>query len=75
MRAFIERQFIAMYSESMCAIEMGSGSWLGRFSDKPSIRDTGLWNVRDVGSTYDVKFLPLLENRFDRSTSGECSGR
>jgi hypothetical protein len=25
MRAFIERQFIAMYSESMCAIEMGSG--------------------------------------------------
>lgn len=50
MRATIERQFISMFTENLCAIEESSRHWLGRFSEKPSIRDSGLWNVRDVGS-------------------------
>jgi hypothetical protein len=62
MRATIERQFIAMFSENSCPVETSSPSWLGRFSDKASIRDSGLWNVRDVGSEYDMKFVPFLDS-------------
>jgi len=61
MRATIERQFISMFTENLCAIEKSSLGWLGRFSDKPSIRNSGLWNVRDVGSEYDLKFIPLMD--------------
>jgi hypothetical protein len=66
MRATIERQFIAMFTENYCPIENPSQAWLGRFSDKPSIRDSGLWNVRDVGSDYDLKFIPLLDGLVKR---------
>ncbi|RXT35183.1 hypothetical protein B5V03_35460 [Bradyrhizobium betae] len=61
MRATVERQFIAMFTEHLCALESGSPNWLGKFSDKASIKETGLWNVRDVGEQYDLKFLALLE--------------
>jgi hypothetical protein len=61
MRATIERQFISLFTESFCAIEESSPSWLGRFSDKETIRETGLWNVRDVGSEYDLRFMSLFE--------------
>ncbi|WP_456772122.1 DUF6884 domain-containing protein [Bradyrhizobium sp. USDA 4369] len=61
MRATIERQFIAMFTEHLCPLESASSDWLGRFSDKPTIKETGLWNVRDVGEEYDPKFLTLLE--------------
>lgn len=61
MRATIERQFIAMFTEHLCALESASANWLGKFSDKPTIKETGLWNVRDVGEPYDLKFLTLLE--------------
>jgi hypothetical protein len=67
MRATIEQQFISMFTENLCAIEDSSLSWLGRFSDKPSIRDSGLWNVRDVGNEYDLKFIPLLDGLLKRN--------
>ena len=41
LRAVIERQFIALFTEHMCALESPSSSWLGRFSDKPAIREFG----------------------------------
>ena len=66
LRATIERQFISMFTENLCAIEESSGDWLGRFSEKPSIRDSGLWNVRDVGSEYDLRFVPFLEGVLKR---------
>jgi hypothetical protein len=75
MRATIERQFISMFTENLCALEESSPAWLGRFSDKASIRDSGLWNIRDVGSEYDPKFIPLLDglakrNFFQEATPG-----
>jgi hypothetical protein len=59
MRAKIERQFIAMFTDHFCALGSASQNWLGKFSDKPSIRETGLWNVRDVGEQYDLK-IPCI---------------
>jgi hypothetical protein len=67
MRATIERQFISMFTENLCAIEESSPMWLGRYSDKPSIRDSGLWNVRDVGAEYDLKFIPFLDGLLRRN--------
>jgi len=67
MRATIERQFISMFTEGVCAIEESSLRWLGRFSDKLSIKHSGLWNVRDVGSEYDLKFIPLLDGLLRRN--------
>src|SRR5262249_29440034 len=66
MRATIERQFIAMFTENFYVAEESSSNWLGRFSEKSSIKRSGLWNVRDVGSPYDVKFMALFENLLDR---------
>ncbi|UTD26623.1 YaaA family protein [Bradyrhizobium sp. WD16] len=68
MRATVERQFIAMFTEHLCALESGSPNWLGKFSDKPSIKETGLWNVRDVGEQYDLKFMTLLEAYLNKSS-------
>ncbi|HEY5063282.1 MAG TPA: hypothetical protein VIJ04_00425 [Xanthobacteraceae bacterium] len=68
MRATIERQFISMFTENLCPIEEISPSWLGRFSDKATIRDSGLWNVRDVGGEYDPKFTPFLDGLLRKST-------
>ena len=67
MRATIERQFIAMFTANFCAIESSSIEWLGHYSDKRTIRETGLWNVRDVGEKYDIKFLTFLETYFNRN--------
>ncbi len=67
MRATIERQFISMFTERPCALETSSLAWLGRFSDKASIRDSGLWNVRDVGSEYDLEFIPFLDGLLKRT--------
>jgi hypothetical protein len=75
MRATIERQFISMFTENLCAIDESSPSWLGRFSDKPSIRISGLWNVRDVGSEYDLKFVPLLDGLLRRNFFQETHSR
>ena len=66
MRATIERQFIALFTENFSAVEQSSPNWLGQFSDKPSIRGSGLWNVRDVGSAYDLKFMPLFESVLEK---------
>jgi len=67
MRATIERQFIAMFTEGHCPIEESSARWLGRFSDKCSIKESGLWNVRDVGTEYDLRFVPLLDGLLKRN--------
>ena len=67
MRATIERQFIALVTENICPVETSSPSWLGQFSDKATIRETGMWNVRDVGGNYDLRFLEFFDGLVSRS--------
>lgn len=74
LRALVETQFIALFSENMCPLETPSSVWLGRYSDKPTIREIGLWNIRDVGSEYDLKFMPFFEGLSSKTTlSGDGS--
>jgi len=51
------------------AVDPASPDWLGRWSDRAEIRDSGLWNVDHVARGYEPKFLEVLE-RYVRTGSG-----
>jgi hypothetical protein len=59
-RAFIERNAIALISNNKHPIDIPSPKWLGRFSDKEEIRESGLWNIRHVVDAYDPKFINVF---------------
>ena len=52
LRALAETQLIGLMTAGGVALEPASSHWLGNYSPMPTIRGTGLWNIRDVGSTY-----------------------
>ena len=53
MRARVEMQLIALFSDTMRPIDQPTGEWLGLKSPVAPIRQTGLWNVRGVGEKYE----------------------
>ena len=62
LRGVIERNSIALLSNLNAEpIDPPSNGWLGRFSDRPLVRESGLWNQRHVEDEYDAKFLDRLE--------------
>jgi hypothetical protein len=62
MRAIIERNVIALLSNGMRPHDPPSDGWLGRYSRKPEIRQSGLWNVNHVSEAYNPAFLLDLES-------------
>lgn len=62
-RATIERHAIRMLTKPGAIIDPPSPEWLGRYSARQSIRDSGLWNVDHVGKPYDPAFLDVMEKR------------
>lgn len=66
-RARIEANAIALLSNwhrlgAASAIDPPSSMWLGRHSPNPKVRESGLWNVRQVDAEYDPQFLPELRS-------------
>jgi hypothetical protein len=59
-RAFIERNAIALLSNSRHPADPPSPSWLGRHSVKKEIRESGLWNIRHIDDPYDPRFIDVL---------------
>ncbi len=59
----IERNAIALLSRQDDVIDPPSNSWLGQHSDKVAIRNSGLWNVDDVDTSYTRGFLDHMERR------------
>ena len=55
MRAVAERQLISLYSEALLPIDIPSANWLGLSSPLDKIVQSGLWNIREVGSQYKPK--------------------
>jgi hypothetical protein len=53
LRAKVEAQLIALCSEAMQPIDSPTTNWLGLNSAISQIRQSGLWNIRGVGGTYD----------------------
>lgn len=62
-RGIIERNSIALLS---CfrdkSIDQPSSDWLGKYSGRLRVRESGLWNNRHVDENYDPHFLGLLGN-------------
>lgn len=64
-RAFIERNAIALISNNRHPVDTPSHEWLGQFSDKEEIRESGLWNIRHVDDAYDPKFINIFSEYVD----------
>ena len=60
-RALIEAGSISLLSRlANRAAEDPSPEWLGRYSDRPAVRESGLWNIRHTnGPSRD--FLDHME--------------
>ena len=65
-RAFIERNAIALLSNRLDPIDTPSPAWLGRYSTRPEIGRSGLWNLNHVDALCDVTFLDALEQAIER---------
>ena len=62
LRGVIERNSIALLSNyGRGATDEASAAWLGRFSARALVRDSGLWNQNHVDEDYDAGFLGTLE--------------
>lgn len=60
-RAYIERNLIALLSGPEGPIDLPSDGWLGRWSSRDAVRNSGLWNVNHVYETYDPDVIGVLE--------------
>lgn len=67
-RATIERNAIALLSQSDDVIDPSSPDWLGLHSANDKIRTSGLWNVNHIGDAYDPAFLAVMEQRIDQGS-------
>jgi hypothetical protein len=63
-RAVIERNALGLLSNlERPTLDPRPDWWLGMHSQQQKVRQSGLWNVRDVDVKYDPDFLDLLERR------------
>lgn len=61
LRGYIEKNSIALLSNfNKPLIDPPSNNWLGRYSNRAKVRDSGLWNQNHVEETYDPAFLNVL---------------
>ncbi len=66
-RGYIERNSIALLSNTGKETnDPPSDGWLGHFSDRQRVRESGLWNQNHVDEQYDPDFLDLLSQLIDR---------
>lgn len=61
-RGIIERNSIALLSNyHREVIDAASPAWLGRYSGRERVRESGLWNNNHVDKAYDPRYLEILE--------------
>jgi hypothetical protein len=66
-RAHIERNAIALLSNFRAPPDPPSTTWLGRYSPREEIRDSGLWNLNYLDLDYEASFLDVLEESVERT--------
>lgn len=74
MRAYIERNAVALLANKLNPRDRPSKSWLGRWSDREEIRRSGLWNVDFVRENYDPRFLHSFEGCVERMAKAPSLG-
>jgi hypothetical protein len=62
LRGVIERNSIALLSNYRReSLDSPSSTWLGNFSNRERVRDSGTWNSNHVDESYDPRFLATLQ--------------
>ena len=62
-RGYIERNAIALLSNyGKATLDPASRDWLGHFSDRERVRNSGLWNQNHVDEPFDAAFLDTLDD-------------
>jgi hypothetical protein len=64
-RAYIERNSIGLLTVNEVLVDPPSKKWLGSYSNKEIIRETGLWNISHSRRNYDPFFLEIFEQYVD----------
>jgi len=64
-RATIEKNAIALLSGGVVQLHPPSADWLGKWSTRPAVRSSGLWNVQHTHDIYRSEFLDSLEGLVD----------
>jgi hypothetical protein len=67
LRAFIEKNAIALLSNRFAPLDPATSDWLGHSSPRDDIRRSNLWNLNHVDQTYDQKFLDHLDAAVERT--------
>lgn len=66
-RAHVERNAIALLSNRRAPLDPPSAAWLGRYSPRDEIRQSGLWNLNYLDLDYEASFLDVLEESVERT--------
>jgi hypothetical protein len=69
-RAVLERNCISLLSGIPIPIDPPSSSWLGRWSSRPAVRRSGLWNIQHTSAKYHAAFLAELDRLIEAPDSG-----
>lgn len=62
LRTIVERNAIALlsnYERPSC--DPASAGWLGQYSNRPLVRNSGMWNQRHVAEAHQSAFLDVFE--------------
>ncbi len=60
-RSYIERNSIALLSNfGKTELDAPSPSWLGNYSPRTKVQQSGLWNQNHIAENYDPAFLETL---------------
>ena len=61
-RGYVERNSIALLSNhNKQPLDQPLKTWLGHYSDRERVRNSGLWNQNHVEETYDYTFLDTFD--------------
>jgi hypothetical protein len=66
-RAYIERNAIALLSNRRAPLDLPSTEWLGQYSPRDEIGQSGLWNLNYLDLDYEASFLDMLEESVERT--------
>ena len=67
LRGYIERNAISLLSNyEKHPVDPPSSSWLGNYSDREKVRNSGLWNSNHVDENYSPAFLDVLARLIDK---------
>jgi hypothetical protein len=61
-RGYVERNAIALLSNfNRPPLDPPSTTWLGHYSDRERVRNSGLWNQNHVDESHEQTFLDAFE--------------